>query len=173
MDDLKIAVLTVSDRCARGKMEDKNIIAIKEICSKIGEVTAYDVVPDERDLISSKLVEFCDDLKVDLILTAGGTGFTERDITPEATKDVIEKDVPGIQEVMRVSNFFSKTHKSILSRGVAGIRSHTLIINLPGNTNGVRENLETVLDVLPIGVALIKGKSHDQESTVEKEHGNA
>lgn len=169
---MKIAVLTVSDRCSSGEMEDKNIGVIKEVCSKIGDVIAYNIVPDERGLISSKLVEFCDVLKVDLILTAGGTGFAERDVTPEATKDVIEKDVPGIQEIMRVHNFFSKTHKSILSRGIAGIRSHTLIINLPGNPNGVRENLEVVLDVLPLGISLLRGENHDHGHMEGKRHEN-
>jgi molybdenum cofactor synthesis domain-containing protein len=157
---LKIGVLTVSDRCAKGEMEDKNILTIKEIFSNIADIVAYDIVPDEKEKISQKIVEFCDRLKVDLVLTAGGTGFAPRDITPEATKDVIEKEVPGIPEIMRVATFFSKTKNSALSRAIAGIRGKTLVINLPGNPNGVRENLEVVMDILPLGISLLDGNQH-------------
>ncbi|BBJ28736.1 MogA/MoaB family molybdenum cofactor biosynthesis protein [Athalassotoga saccharophila] len=154
---LKIGVLTVSDRCYNGQMKDENFPAIKDMVSKIGEVVVHETVPDEKSLISSKIVEFCDNLNVDLVLTAGGTGFSPRDVTPEATLAVIEKEVPGIPEIMRVSTFFSKTKKSILSRGVAGIRGKSLIINLPGNPNGVKEDLEVVMDVLPLGISILKG----------------
>ncbi|MGC8545609.1 MogA/MoaB family molybdenum cofactor biosynthesis protein [Athalassotoga sp.] len=157
---MKIGVLTVSDRCARGEMEDKNILAIKEIFSNTGDVVAYEVVPDEKDMISKKIIQFCDELKVDLVLTAGGTGFAPRDVTPEATKDVIEKEVPGIPEIMRTATFFSKTKNSVLSRAVAGIRGKTLVINLPGNPNGVRENLEVVMEILPLGISLLDGNQH-------------
>lgn len=153
---LRIGVLTVSDRCYKGQMKDENISIIKEITSHVGEVVNYEIVPDEKSLISKKLIEFCDLLHVDLVLTAGGTGFSPRDVTPEATQAVIEKEVPGIPEIMRVSTFFSKTKKSILSRGIAGIRGKSLIINLPGNPNGVKEDLEVVLDVLPMGISLLK-----------------
>ncbi len=159
---MRIAVLTVSDRASKGEMEDLNIAVIKEMTVRIGEVIAYSVVPDEKDLISDKLIEFCDDLNVDLVFTAGGTGFAERDVTPEATKNVIEKEVPGIPEIMRVSTFFNQTHKSILSRAIAGIRKKTLIINLPGNPNGVREDLEVIIDILPLGLSVLQGKNSVQ-----------
>jgi len=157
---LKIGVLTVSDRCARREMKDENILTIREIFSNIGDIVAYDVVPDDKNMISKKIVEFCDKLKVDLVLTAGGTGFAPRDTTPEATRDVIEKEVPGIPEIMRVATFFSKTKNSILSRAIAGIRGKTLVINLPGNPNGVRENLEVIMDILPVGISLLEGNPH-------------
>ncbi len=124
----------------------------------IGEVVAYELVPDERETISEKLKYFCDDLKVDLVLTTGGTGFSSRDVTPEATKDVIEKEVPGIPEAMRMISF-KKSPQSVLSREIAGIRNKTLIVNLPGSPKGVKENLEVVLDQLVHGIKILRGES--------------
>jgi molybdopterin adenylyltransferase len=167
---LKVAILTVSDRCSRNEMKDQNVETIKEMISGIGEVVAYEVVPDERELISRQLIFFCDDMKVDLVLTAGGTGFAPRDVTPEATKEIIEKEVPGIPEMMRVSTFFSKTHNSILSRATAGIRKSTLIVNLPGNPNGVREDLEVIMDILPLGISVLGGKPHNHAKLGDGTH---
>ncbi len=155
---IKIAILTASDKGARGERIDKSSEVIKEMVEKIGKVIAYALVPDDEDVIAEKLVHFCDVLKVDLVLTTGGTGFSIRDVTPEATKRVIEKDVPGIPEIMRVESF-KKTNRSILSRETAGIRGRTLIVNLPGSPKAVRENLEVILDPLVHGIAILKGES--------------
>jgi len=154
---IKIAILTASDKGSRGERKDTSSQVIREMVSKIGEVVAYSMVPDERNLISKKLVEFCDDLKVDLVLTTGGTGFSMRDVTPEATKSVIEKEVPGISEAMRMVSF-KKSPQSVLSREISGIRGQTLIVNLPGSPKGVKENLEVVLEQLVHGIKILKGQ---------------
>ena len=157
---LKIAILTASDKGSRGERTDTSSQVIREMVKDIGEVVAYEMVPDEKALIAEKLRKFCDVLKVDLVLTTGGTGFSLRDVTPEATKEVIEKETPGIPEAMRMFSF-EKSHQSILSRAIAGIRKQTLIINLPGSPKGVRENLEVVLDMIPHGINILQGRSYD------------
>lgn len=155
---IRIAILTASDKGSRGERKDTSSQVIRDMIKSIGKVVAYEMVPDEKEIISGKLREFCDDLKVDLVLTTGGTGFSPRDVTPEATKEVIEKETPGIPEAMRMFSF-KKSPQSILSRAVAGIRKQTLIVNLPGNPKGVRENLEVVLDMIPHGINILQGRS--------------
>ena len=157
---IKIAILTISDRCSRGESKDTSSLVIREMVKHIGEVVAYELVPDEKNMIIEKLKHFCDELKVDLVLTTGGTGFSPRDVTPEATKAIIEKEVPGIPEAMRVFSF-KKSKLSILSREIAGIRKNTLIVNLPGSPKGVRENLEVVVDQLPYGIKVLRGEKLD------------
>ncbi len=154
---VKIAILTASDKGARGERTDKSSEVIREMVKSFGEVVAYELVPDEEEIIIEKLKYFCDVLKVDLVLTTGGTGFAVRDITPEATKRVLEKEVPGIPEIMRVESF-KKTNRSILSRETAGIRGRTLIVNLPGSPKAVRENLEVILEPLTHGMEILKGE---------------
>jgi len=122
------------------------------------EVIKYEVLPDDFGLIKNKLIDYADKLKADIILTTGGTGFSPRDITPEATKEVIDREVPGIPEAMRIEGL-KKTDRAMLSRAVAGIRGSTLIINLPGSKNGAKESLEAILPVLSHAVDIIKGKS--------------
>ncbi len=156
----KVAVLTISDKCSKGMRKDESGKIVQELAGKIpAEVVKYEVVPDEPDMIKAKLIEYADDLKVDLVLTDGGTGFTERDRTPEATRDVIEKEVQGIPEAMRFACFKSSP-RAMLSRGIAGIRGKTLIINLPGSSKGAKESLEAVLATLPHGLDMILGKEH-------------
>nr|WP_211250102.1 MogA/MoaB family molybdenum cofactor biosynthesis protein [Mesoaciditoga lauensis] len=157
---IKIAILTISDKGSRGERKDTSSLVIREMVKKIGEVIAYDLVPDEKDMIIERLKYFCDDLKVDLVLTTGGTGFSPRDVTPEATKAVIEKEVPGIPEAMRIFSF-KKSPLSVLSREIAGIRKGTLIVNLPGSPKGVRENLEVVVDQLVHGIKILRGEKLD------------
>src|SRR3989338_3344777 len=130
VEGYRVAVLTISDKCSKGAREDKSGKIVQEIVKNLpGEVVKYEIIPDEPDIIKRKLIDYCDNLKVDLVLTDGGTGFTARDVTPEATKEVIEKEVPGIPEVMRMECFkFAK--RAMLSRSVAGIRAKTLIVNL-------------------------------------------
>jgi molybdopterin adenylyltransferase len=155
---ITIAVLTLSDKGAKGQREDKSGPAIAEMLKGLGEVKYYDILPDERDLIKQRLLEYVN--KVDLILTTGGTGLSPRDVTPEATIDVIEREIPGIAEAMRMEGL-KKTNRSMLSRAVAGIRGQTLIINLPGSPAAVRENLEVIIDVIPHAIEKIKGDQGD------------
>jgi molybdopterin adenylyltransferase len=152
---ISVAVLTISDKGSKGEREDLSGPQIAEILKPIGvDVKHYEIVPDEKTLIKDKLTQYCG--KVDLILTTGGTGLAPRDVTPDATLEVIDKEVSGIVEAMR-SEGFKKTHRSILSRAVAGIKGKTLIINLPGSPKAVRENLEVILDVIPHAIEKIKG----------------
>ena len=151
---ITIAVLTLSDKGSKGEREDKSGPAIAEMLKGLGEVKYYDILPDERDLIKQRLLEYVN--KVDLILTTGGTGLSPRDVTPEATWDVIEREIPGIAEAMRMESL-RKTNRAMLSRAVAGVRGQTLIVNLPGSPAAVKENLEVILDVIPHAVEKIKG----------------
>ena len=151
----KIAVLVVSDKGYRGEREDRSgkyiISFFKE---KNWKITDYSIVPDEKDMIKEKLLDICDNKKANLIITTGGTGFSPRDITPEATKEVIERDVPGFSEIIRIEGQ-KKTPRAILSRGIGGIRKKTLIINLPGSIKGVKDSLELIYKPLPHGVDIL------------------
>ena len=150
-----VAVLTLSDKGSKGEREDSSGPLIRDIIKQINaEVLHYDILPDERDLIKQKLIQYTG--KVDLILTTGGTGLSPRDVTPDATLEVIEREVPGIAEAMRLEGF-KKTGRAMLSRAAAGVRGETLIINLPGSPKAVRENLSAILDVIPHAVEKIKG----------------
>ena len=155
---IEVGILTISDKGARGEREDQSGKVIEEIVKKIeGEVKYYRIIPDEKEIIQDELVKVVDKLHLDLILTTGGTGLGKRDVTPEATLAVIEKEAPGISEIIR-SESFKKTNRAILSRGVAGIRKKSLIINLPGSPKGVKESLEIILKALPHGIEIIKGE---------------
>jgi len=155
-----VAVLTISDGCFAGRREDRSGKIAQELIKNLpAEVVKYEIIPDEIEMIKEKLVGYCDDLKVDLVLTDGGTGFSERDNTPEATKQVIEKEVPGIPEAMRTL-CLKNTLRAMLSRGIAGIRKKTLIINLPGSSKGAKESLEAIIEGLPHGLDMIAGKEH-------------
>ena len=155
-----VAVLTISDKCSRGQRVDESGKIVQGLISGLpGKVVKYEIVPDEPEMIKAKLKDYADNLKVDLVLTDGGTGFTERDRTPEATMQVIEKLVPGIPEAMRFL-LFKSSPRAMLSRGIAGIRGKTLIVNLPGSSKGAKESLEAVLATLPHGLDMILGKEH-------------
>ncbi len=156
---IKVGILTISDKGSRGEREDLSGKVIEEVIRKInGEVKYYQIIPDEKDIIQEELIKAVDNLHLDLIFTTGGTGLGKRDVTPEATLAIIEKEVPGIGEIIR-SESFKKTNRAILSRGVAGIRKESLIINLPGSPKGVRESLEIVLETLPHGIEILKGQA--------------
>ena len=156
---IKVGILTISDKGSRGEREDLSGKVIEEIVKKInGEVKYYQIIPDEKDIIQEELIKAVDKLHLDLILTTGGTGLGKRDVTPEATSAIIEKEVPGISEIIR-SESFKKTNRAILSRGMAGIRKESLIINLPGSPKGVRESLEIILEALPHGIEILKGQA--------------
>lgn len=151
-----ISVVTASDRCSKKLCEDKSGPLIFDLLSDIAEAAEYVVVPDEKDIIAAELARLCDEVKSDIIFTTGGTGFAPRDITPEATKAVIEKEVPGIPEAIRAKSL-EITPKAMLSRATAGIRGKTLIINLPGSPKAVRESLEIVKPVLGHAVETLSG----------------
>jgi molybdenum cofactor synthesis domain-containing protein len=159
-----VGVLTISDLGAQGRREDVSGETIKEIVTeRLGaEVAEYEIVPDERELIETILVEWADVSKVDLILTTGGTGFSPRDVTPEATQAVIERQAPGLAEAMR-SQGLKKTPHAMLSRAVAGIRGTTLIVNLPGSPKAVRESLEVILPALPHAIEILRGQAGASE----------
>jgi len=156
----RAGVLTISDRCARGEREDESGRIIIDILKGInGEIVQYDIVPDEVDLIKEKLLYYCDDLKVDVIFTTGGTGLGPRDVTPEATREVSQKIIPGISELIRLEGL-QKTKNAVLSRGISATRGKSIIINLPGSPKGVRESLEAILDLIPHALCMIKGEGH-------------
>ncbi len=157
---INVAVLTSSDRCSRGESEDVSGGLVSEMVKAIGGRTAaYDIVPDEIPAIEEKLLYYCDELKVNVVITTGGTGFSGRDVTPEATAQVIEKNIPGLPELMRAEGL-KKTKKACLSRGICGIRGNTIIINLPGSPKAVKESLEAILDLLPHSLEMIRGGRH-------------
>ncbi|MCX7708339.1 MAG: MogA/MoaB family molybdenum cofactor biosynthesis protein [Clostridia bacterium] len=156
---IKVGILTASDKGHAGERSDESGKVIAELVREISaEVMEYVIVPDERPVISSSLKRMCDELGIDLVLTTGGTGFSPRDITPEATLDVIERQVPGIPEAMRAKSM-EITSRAMLSRAVAGIRNRTLIVNLPGSPKGVRECLRVILPVLPHAIEILKGQT--------------
>ncbi len=151
---ITVAVITLSDKGAAGRRSDESGPLIAEMLAGIAQVRHYDILPDEKEQIEQKLLQYVG--AVDLILTTGGTGLSPRDVTPEATKAVIQREVPGIAEAMRLEGL-KKTNRSMLSRAVAGVRGQTLIVNLPGSPKAVRENLAVILDVLPHAVEKIRG----------------
>lgn len=160
----KVAVLTVSDRGSRGEREDTSGQVIRELVEEElgGDVIDYRIVPDEKDEIMAALIEMSDYYRADLVLTTGGTGLAPRDITPEATYEVVDRLVPGIPEAMRAASM-SVTRRAMLSRGIAGIRGGTLILNLPGSPKGVSENLLAVLDQLPHALEILTLRTGDHD----------
>lgn len=155
---VRVGVLTVSDRSAAGEREDLGGPAVAEaVTAGMSEalVAAHAVVPDDRPVIAATLRHWADDLHLDLILTTGGTGFAPRDVTPEATLDVVERLAPGLAEAMRAASLRITPH-AMLSRIAAGIRGRTLIVNLPGSPKGAVENLAVILPVLPHAIELLR-----------------
>ena len=158
---IKVAIITISDKGARGQREDISKKAIEKILGQLEtDIVWYSIVPDEMSLIKNALIEAVETHHADLVLTTGGTGFAKRDITPEATRAVIEKIVPGISEIIRIESF-KKTSHAILSRAIAGIRGKSLIINLPGSPKGVQESLGVILEALPHGIDILKGETDE------------
>lgn len=162
---IKTAILTISDKGSRGERVDGTGPAIKaQIEDKGYSIEYYKIIPDERLQVEEELIYLCDELKVDLILTNGGTGFSKRDVTPEATRNVIEKHVPGIAETMRMRSM-QITPKAMLSRAISGIRGKTLIINLPGSPKGAVENLQFILPAIPHGIEILIGSASECASS--------
>ncbi|MFH1646841.1 MAG: molybdopterin adenylyltransferase [Chloroflexota bacterium] len=155
---LNAGILTISDKGSQGRRQDKSGPVIREELARIDStVLDYDIVPDEKEVIAASLKEWADGGKIDVIFTTGGTGLAARDVTPEATLAVIDKNVPGIAEAMRAGSL-EKTPMAMLSRAVAGVRGKCLIVNLPGSPRAVRECLEVILPAIPHAVEIIKGE---------------
>lgn len=153
-----IGILTISDKGSQGERQDRSGQEIRDRLSAIGStVTKYEIVPDEREVIAQTLAVWADEGIADVILTTGGTGLGERDVTPEATRLIIDKDVPGFGEAMRIKSL-EKTPMAMLSRATAGIRCKCLIINMPGSPKAVSECLDVILPAVPHAVEIIKGE---------------
>ena len=168
MDPLRVAILTVSDGVAAGTREDRSGAAIARWCADRGAmIVRRDTVSDDIVAIGRVLLACTDGAGIDLVLTTGGTGFTDRDITPEATHAVIERSVPGIAEAVRAHGA-AATPFAWLSRGIAGIRGRTLIVNLPGRPKSIRENLEAVFPAIPYCIDLIGGPRLETHPQVMK-----
>jgi len=160
---IRVGILTMSDKASRGEREDVSGKVIEEMVARIeGKVDVYRILPDERKEIERALIELADNEELDLIVTTGGTGLAARDVTPEATRSVIDREVPGFGELIRARSF-EITPAGILSRMTAGIRSRTLIINLPGSPKAVRECLEWIMPSIPHAVELLRGDVGDHE----------
>lgn len=154
----RTGILVMSDKGSRGERVDLSGPEIEKMLGPNYKVEYYEIIPDEKETIAEKIIYACDVLSLNLILTSGGTGFSLRDNTPEATLEVIERITPGIPEAIRYYGL-TKTPKSMLSRGVAGIRGKTLIINMPGSVKGVRESLEAILPALDHGLDILIGSA--------------
>ncbi|MEI8172293.1 MAG: MogA/MoaB family molybdenum cofactor biosynthesis protein [Deltaproteobacteria bacterium] len=156
---ISAGVITVSDKGSRGEREDKSGMEVINLLKGIGaDIVQTAIIPDEVDQIKKTLVEYADIRNLDLIITTGGTGVSPRDVTPDATLAIIDKEVPGMAEAMRRESAAITPH-AMISRAVAGIRGRSLIINLPGSPKGVRENLAVILPALKHAVEKIKGDS--------------
>lgn len=158
---IKATVLTISDSCSAGNRQDMSGAAIKDLLVSanidVGEIL---ILPDEQDRIAARLISLCDETDIDIIITTGGTGFGPRDVTPEATLDICDRMAPGLMEVVRAESY-KKTPKAVLSRGCAGIRNGTLIINLPGSVKAVTECMEIIGPILGHAVKMMQGGGHD------------
>ena len=162
---LQVGILTISDRSFRGEREDASGPALLRLVKETGwSVTVTALLPDEESAIREKLIAWADSAELDVILTTGGTGFAPRDVTPEATRTVIEREAPGLAEAMRSASLKVTPH-AMLSRIVTGIRKKTLIINLPGSPKGAVENLQVVIPVLPHAIQLLR-----EDPTSETSH---
>lgn len=164
-----VAIITLSDKGYEGQREDLTGPKIKEYIEETNRynVVSYRLLKDDSQMLQEELIKICDNEIADLVLTNGGTGFSKRDITPEATKLIIEKEIPGISEYMRMKSS-EITKKAILSRGVSGIRKNSLIINLPGSPKGAIENLSFVMDTLDHGIDILKGQATECATNSQK-----
>lgn len=166
-ETIQAVVLTISDRCSRAGSVDTAGPAVASLLqSGLGaHVFANDILPDEKDMIGERLRHYCDGHTIDLVVTVGGTGFAPRDVTPEATRSVVERFTPGLDEAMRAASLQCSPH-AMLSRGASGIRGRTLILNLPGSVRAASENLSVVLPALPHGLATLRGEVSDCGRTI-------
>ena len=164
MMTIRFGILTLSDRSARGERADASGPALAELILSQGwTVAAQRILPDDESSIRTGLIEWADSGDFDIILTTGGTGFALRDVTPEATRAVIQREAPGLAETMRAESL-KKTPHAMLSRAIAGIRNRALIVNLPGSPKGAVENLQAILSVLPHAVQLLTDDPDSERS---------
>ncbi len=158
---IRTAIITLSDKGSVGERVDESGRVLRDLMTGAGaSVDHYEVLPDDQERIISVLTRLADSGAIDLILTTGGTGVAPRDVTPEATRAVLDRELPGMAEAMRAESL-KKTPHAMISRAIAGIRKQTLIVNLPGSPRAVRENLAVILPALPHAVAKIKGDPSD------------
>jgi molybdenum cofactor synthesis domain-containing protein len=161
---MNAAVLTVSDSAHRGQRADRSGPAVRERLEQLGwNVCATEILPDEREQIASRLATLADGTQIHAIFTTGGTGLAPRDVTPEATRDVVDREIPGLAEVMRARGRVS-TPLAVLSRAVAGTRGRVLIVNLPGSPRGAVESLDAIAELLPHTMELLNGKTEHPEA---------
>ena len=168
MEAIQTAIVTISDKGYAGEREDASGPLLSNLLCNMGaEVVSQTIVPDERADIERELIKLADETQVDLVMTTGGTGPTPRDITPEATLAVIDREMPGLAEVLRFEGY-RQTPLAVLSRGVAGMRGQTLIVNLPGSPKAVREGMETLTPILPHAIKMLRGVDTEHR----RKHGN-
>ena len=157
---IRTAILTISDACSKGKRADTSGRTIEEMLPEdTFEVCEKIIIPDDYETITKTLRRFSDEQNMQIVLTTGGTGLGPRDVTPEATRAVCDRRVPGFAEIIR-SESYKKTPNAVLSRGVSAMRDKTLIINLPGSPKAVRECMEIILEILPHAVNMMRGGGH-------------
>ncbi|MDY7079120.1 MAG: molybdopterin adenylyltransferase [Chloroflexota bacterium] len=172
MDSIRASVVTVSDKGYAGERDDASGPLLANLLRKMGaEVVSQTIVPDERTEIERTLITLADETQVDIVVTTGGTGPAPRDVTPEATQAVTEREMPGLAEVLRFEGYH-KTPLAVISRGVAGIRGQTLIVNLPGSPKAVREGMETLAPILPHAVKMLRGVNTEHEHKEETSHAS-
>ena len=168
MQPIRAGIMTVSDKGYAGERDDASGPLLAGLLHKIGaEVVRQTIVPDEQAQIVAELIRMADEMQVDLVVTTGGTGPAPRDVTPEATLAVIDREMPGLAEVLRTEGY-RKTPLAVLSRGVAGIRGRTVIVNLPGNPKAVREGMDTLTPILPHAVQMARGVDTEHNAEVRR-----
>jgi molybdopterin adenylyltransferase len=160
---ISVGIITISDKASQGQRDDRGGPVIREMMEASGATIAeYLIVPDEQDQIAAALRRLVDERDLDLVVTTGGTGLAPRDVTPQATLDVVDYQVPGLAEAMRAASL-AKTPAAMLSRAIAGVRRRTLIVNLPGSPKGVQECLDVILPAVPHAIATVRAEVGDHQ----------
>jgi len=156
---MKIGIIVVSDSSSKGDRISTTQDLITQLVKPLGIVSNVVIIPDDKEIIQETMIDFCDNLALDLVISTGGTGLSPRDVTPEATKEILTKEIPGLGEMMRMSTI-QFTPLSILSRATGGIRGKSLIVNLPGSPKAVKQCLEAIIPVIPHAIEVIRGDAY-------------